>query len=144
MVIHWLIKWKSAVCNAKRNRRVHGKLILWYVCGLLRQRYYGSFEKGYTFKWIAEYSLKQWLKTQLHKNYDFFVSTTRLHVRERLYWTFQMNLIKIRPFLMVRFLRLFYIFLPFFFSCLNSHVPSLTVRVLRIILKLSVVVLGRF
>jgi hypothetical protein len=50
MVIHWLIKWKSAVCNAKRNRRVHGKLVLWYVCGLLRQTYYGSFEKGFTFK----------------------------------------------------------------------------------------------
>jgi hypothetical protein len=43
-------KMENAVCNAKRNRRVHRKLVLWYVCGLLRQTYYGSFEKGYTFK----------------------------------------------------------------------------------------------
>jgi hypothetical protein len=38
-----------------------GRVEIWYVCGLLRQTYYGSFEKGFTFKSIAEYSLKQWL-----------------------------------------------------------------------------------
>jgi hypothetical protein len=34
----------------QKKRKKLSLLEVWYVCGLLRQTYYGSFEKGYTFK----------------------------------------------------------------------------------------------
>jgi hypothetical protein len=45
------VQWSFRVAlmdGVNRGDFVH--IEVWYVCGLLRQTYYGSFEKGFTFK----------------------------------------------------------------------------------------------